>query len=437
MNAKVILLGMGLSIAALTGCASDACTTDVDCPANHVCLNAGGVVFSGNECVPLVEALSDNSDMSGESDLDFVDASEGDLDLGNDGVEDMPEAPLQDMQDADLTDFADADLGDMASDQNNPNDRDGDNVPDSLDNCPDVYNPSQASENGGIGDACNPEPVGELCLTQELKHDYVPPEFYVLLDLSGSMSTKLEEVGNAFFNSSFSDQISTTRFGLGTFQAGMCPGFTHHLDIGIHSPTTLALTWASFEANASGPLRSALQAVQAEMLGPNGFGSGRRNHILIFDGGDLTGCMTAIDEVEEIRTMLMQNVRSHIIGYQYTFASPNLPQSLAAEGGTAGSFSNNQPHFATNASNLRAVLNGIHAQEHTLSHDFKCEIALPPGNYTDFWVEVLGTRVPLDPQNGYTHSGQQLILHGAACDAARIYDEDETVRARIQARCSE
>ncbi len=437
MNAKVILLGMGLSIAAFTGCASDTCTTDSDCPANNVCLNAGGVVFSGKECVPLVEPLSDNSDMSGESDPDFDDASGGDLDSGDDGFEDMPDTPIQDMQDVDLPDLADVDLSDMASDQNTPNDRDGDNVPDSLDNCPDVYNPSQASESGGIGDACNPEPVGELCLTQELKHDFIPPEFYVLVDLSGSMATKIDEVGNAFFSSSFGDQISTTRFGLGTFQSGTCPGFSHHLDIGIHSPTALALTWAGFEPDGNATLRSALQTVQTEMLGPNGFGSGRRNHILIFDGGDATGCMFTIDEVEEIRTMLLQNVRSHIIGYQYALASPNLPESLAAEGGTGGTFSNDQPHLVTNVTNLRAALDGIYAEELALSYDFKCEITLPAGNYTDFWVEVLGSRVPLDPQNGYTQSGQKIILHGAACDEARIYDDDETVRARIQARCAE
>jgi hypothetical protein len=47
-----------------------------------------------------------------------------------------------------------------------PPDSDHDGIPDSIDNCPTVYNPDQKdSDQDGIGDACDPTPVHDLSLS--------------------------------------------------------------------------------------------------------------------------------------------------------------------------------------------------------------------------------------------------------------------------------
>jgi hypothetical protein len=57
-------------------------------------------------------------------------------------------------------DFAESDLTAYATCP--PSDRDGDGVPDAIDNCPDVFNPDQADSNhNGIGDACEPDSDGD------------------------------------------------------------------------------------------------------------------------------------------------------------------------------------------------------------------------------------------------------------------------------------
>ena len=49
--------------------------------------------------------------------------------------------------------------------RNNLGDRDGDSIPDDVDNCPDVYNPDQADSDGdGVGDVCDGPPV-PTCVT--------------------------------------------------------------------------------------------------------------------------------------------------------------------------------------------------------------------------------------------------------------------------------
>src|SRR5690348_2102248 len=54
-------------------------------------------------------------------------------------------------------------------------DRDGDYIPDFLDNCPDVPNPDQADSNGdGIGDACAPQQTAQPTPEPDADGDGVP-----------------------------------------------------------------------------------------------------------------------------------------------------------------------------------------------------------------------------------------------------------------------
>ncbi len=65
-------------------------------------------------------------------------------------------------------------------------DGDADGVPDSCDNCPDTYNPSQTDTDGdGVGDACE----GTSCclLRADINHDGVGPDISDLVYLVSYM----------------------------------------------------------------------------------------------------------------------------------------------------------------------------------------------------------------------------------------------------------
>lgn len=156
---RTLALAASLSCSLLTtGCEGDAplgaCTTNSECRDDQICL-------SGMCRAPL--------------DAGFI------LDLGS-----APDLGTPDLGAPDLgtPDLGPPDLGapDLGPPDSGVRDRDGDGVPDDLDNCPDVPNTDQAdSDVDGVGDACQPAvtfrtggPVNPACTYQPPLRQFEP-----------------------------------------------------------------------------------------------------------------------------------------------------------------------------------------------------------------------------------------------------------------------
>lgn len=436
-----------LTIALLFAAAS--CSNCDDDGGGLVCTN--GEVEQDGQCVPGSNTTNNTNNNSVNDD-------------DNDGVpnadDNCPQTPNPDQADADgdgvgdvcddCANVANADQNGCPDEWDAGRDGDGDGVPDISDNCPDVANADQADTDGdGIGDACDGCPglenqfIDDVCADNALNPmiNTVAPSIYMLVDASGSMANQLDQNRprpwpidefQAAITMLPDALLAESRVGVGQypFQPPPDPAATctyeHLLDIAPGQAMEVRDAANAIEPFGDTPTGYALQQVleQGILDDPTDPLNDSRPKavVLVTDGDPTVACdsgtpinsraMAQPEAVAGAQALADDGVPVFVVGFQ-SGADPARLDEIAAAGGTDAPDPTRRHFVAGNSAELVTALQSI--RDETAICRFEVMNTTP--QVDELLVDVEGSPVAEDPQNGYTYDAGVLTLNGAACDS--------------------
>ncbi|MFU8806273.1 MAG: VWA domain-containing protein, partial [Bradymonadaceae bacterium] len=156
-------------------------------------------------------------------------------------------------------------------------DTDGDGVGDECDNCPLAYNPDQSADPGNplddrgivVGNACAPEPAGEICWAEESEFERIAPNVFITVDESGSMRnldggtmTRTDRAKEGLRRVAQLNAMNV-RFGLGGF-SGSCGinNVDHYLPMGSYTEAELVTAINRLDNGGGTPMDSAIMDIR-------------------------------------------------------------------------------------------------------------------------------------------------------------------------------
>jgi hypothetical protein len=314
-------------------------------------------------------------------------------------------------------------------------DTDGDGVPDSVDNCPNAFNPSQSDWNkNGVGDACDPAPPPTTCGNQAPPFSQLAPNILIILDRSLSMGqgtaptkwtqakTALDAVSNAL--------ATQIRFGLAVFEGAgaggaMCNAPTLQIAVTNNRAVDIQASYSGLSPGGATPTRLAFHTAYAsgwlnDAADPQD--SKRSKNILLITDGE-PNCavghesdynysdITAV--LGEIDTIHGAGIAVHVVGFGSGVNAANL-NDMATHGGTDNpSDPANAYYQANNATDLENALKTIGAQ--VVSCDF--DLTGMPGDPNLIYVTANGVPLTRNDANGFNYdaTGNAIHLTGTAC----------------------
>lgn len=330
-------------------------------------------------------------------------------------------------------------------------DSSGDGVGDMCDNCPGEHNPNQTAADSNPywdphpyindqirkGDACAPEPAPELelCETEATEFERMKPNVYISFDLSGSMGWSAPS-GNSRMSEALdgldaiADQLhDDIRFGLGTFpddSGGSCT-YSHELDIGEHSASTLKSTWNAYSPSGATPMEASLNDIleNDRVSDPNDPSDDQRIKavLLVTDGvANCTSGNSVQGVVDTIEELYHEDILTFVVGFDLD--DPSL-EAYAQAGGTGEHF------LADNADEL------ADAMQEVADLLISCDYHVDPGGDVDpdqTWINVDGDYLSPDDYS-YNPSDNVVTIDEDACEDLRDIDTEE-MEVEIEMGCA-
>lgn len=416
------------------GGGDDGGTTEVDAGGLQDDPDGDGIINANDNCKLKAnpDQLDDDGDFVGNACDNCPTVANKDQDAS---VCEDPESVYDPEQDTDGD--GEPDISDNCANTTNPDqtDTDGDSLGDACDNCPTEANYDQTDTDGdGIGDPCEASPAeaGNIPICDEKSEsvETVKPNIYFVLDTSGSMGSSgaINDAKAAL--DVMADQLwNQVNVGMMNYSGSSCGDAWEILDLLPNNANDIKSSYAGLGTGGSTPTAGALQEVRNNRFYelPSDPNQGLRNKaVVIITDGNPTACGDQPAAENAARALFNDGVPVYVVGFQ-SGATPSNLTAMAREGGT------NDYYEANSTGALVTVLEDI--SNEIIDCTYVVDGQNVDGN--QIWVEVNGSQVQNDPNNGYTYNSStgEVQLHGNACSNLSSGSPGNPVDLKIYAGC--
>lgn len=322
-------------------------------------------------------------------------------------------------------------------------DADGDGVGDACDVCPNTANANQTVSPGNptwpdledgegnplpMGDACSPDPGNApICDSQSTEFELLAPNFYILIDQSGSMGWDVDGCDGctptrwtlakqgldtvAEELAAQNGQPAEIRFGVGEF-SGSCDGgaLNHLLDVGDHDVGTLKSAYNSLSPGGNTPINPALQQVNAANYLSNSNGDDERAKAILLVTDGEPSCASTSGITNTIGSIFDNDISTFVVGFANDYQALT---DFAVAGGTGDRY------LADDANSLADAMRDV--AELLVSCDYTLEDT--PEDPNKVWVSVQGDYLD-SSKYSYNPGNNTVSLDAATCDQVRSIDAD-------------